>query len=113
MEGGGYDGLPGHSASGIDTVNMYSRRVYSWRVPNYRMVMPRIGSRLTLDACRAEAMAIARKKGVRGEPEVESYDGWHSSNGPLSNPQGYIFSWNVDEGHAGEVVAPLDETKPS
>jgi hypothetical protein len=71
------------------------------------MVMPRIGSRLTLDACRAEAMAMARKEGVRGDPEVESYDGWHSSNGPLSNPQGYIFSWNVDEGHAGEVVAPL------
>ena len=68
--------------------------------------MPRIGSRLTLDACRAEAMAVARKDGIRGEPEVESYDGWHSSNGPLSNPQGYIFSWNVDEGHAGEVVPP-------
>jgi len=72
--------------------------------------MPRIGNRLTLDACRAEAMAMARKEGIRGDPEVESYDGWHSSNGPLSNPQGYIFSWNVDEGHAGEVVALLDDT---
>ena len=91
------DGLPGHSASGTRHGEMYSRRAYSWPVPNYRMVMPRIGSRLTLDACRAEAMAIARKEGIRGEPEVESYDGWHSSKGPLSNPQGYIFSWNVDE----------------
>jgi hypothetical protein len=84
---------------------------YSWPVPNYRIVMPRIGSRLTLEACRAEAMAIAHKEGIRGEPEVENYDGWHSSNGPLSNPQGYVFSWN--EGHAGEVVAPLDDRKPS
>jgi len=82
-------------------------------VPNYRITMPRIGSRLTLEACRAEAMAIARKEGIRGEPEVENYDGWHSSNGPLSNPQGYVFSWNVDEGHPGEVVAPLDDRKPS
>jgi hypothetical protein len=75
--------------------------------------MPRIGSRLTLEACRASAMAVARKQGIRGEPEVESYDGLHSSNGPLSHPQGYIFSWSVDEEHAGEVVAPLDDTKPS
>jgi len=56
-------------------------------------------------------MAIAHKEGIRGEPEVENYDGWHSSNGPLSNPQGYVFSWN--EGRAGEVVAPLDDRKPS
>ncbi len=77
------------------------------------MVIPRTGSRLTLDACHAEAMAIARKEGIQGDPEVESYNGWHSSNGPLSNPQGYIVSWNVDQGHAVEVVAPLDDTKPS
>jgi len=32
-------------------------------------------------------MAIARKEVIRGEPEVENYDGWHSSNGPLSNPR--------------------------
>ncbi len=91
----------------------FNTRAYSWPVPNYRITMPRIGSRLTLDACRAKAMAVAHKEGIRGEPEVETYDGWHSSNGPLSNPQGYIFSWNVDEEHAREVVAPLHDTKPS
>jgi hypothetical protein len=112
MEGEGMTDFQDIRLVELDTVNMYSRRAYSWPVTNYRMVIPRIGSRLTLDACRAEAMAIARKKGIRGEPEVESYDGWHSSNGPLSTPQGYIFSWNVDEGHAGKVVAPLDDTKP-
>jgi hypothetical protein len=91
----------------------FNTRAYSWPVPNYRITMSRIGSRLTLEACRAKAMAAARKQGIRGEPEVESYDGLHSSNGPLSNPQGYIFSWSVDEEQAGEVVAPLDDTKPS
>ncbi len=84
---------------------MYSRRAYPWAVP-YRITMPRTRNRLTLDACRAEAMVVAGKEGIRGEPEVESYDGRHSSNGPLSNPQGYIFSWNVDEEQAGEVLAP-------
>ena len=80
-----------------------SSRLLAWRSVRWN----------TLEACRVEAMAVARKEGIRGEPEVESYDGWHSSNGALSNPQGYIFSWNVDEEHAGEVVAPLDDTKPS
>jgi hypothetical protein len=84
----------------------FNTRAYSWPVPNYRITMPRIGSRLTIDACRAEAMAVARKEGIRGEPEVENYDGWHSSNGPLSNPQGYVFSWNVDEGTHTVVRAP-------
>ena len=37
--------------------------------------MSRIGSRLTIDACRADAMAVARKEGIGGEPEVERYDG--------------------------------------
>lgn len=66
--------------------------------PSYQITVPRISSRSTLEQCRLEAMVAAAKHGLRGEPEVEPYDGRPRAwGGPMRDPQGYIFRWPVED----------------
>lgn len=62
----------------------------------YRIIMPRISTRASLPDCKAYAIEIARRQGITGEPEVDSYEGRvQAFGGPMSGPQGYTFTWRV------------------
>jgi hypothetical protein len=59
--------------------------------------VPRTPDRSTLRQCRARAKVIAAREGVRTEPEVSPYDGRPSAlGGPMSNPQGWIFTFDLN-----------------
>jgi hypothetical protein len=61
------------------------------------VMVPRLPSRSTLEQCRALATAIVAKYEVIGDPDVEPYDGQlRAWGGPMSNPQGYYFSWPAE-----------------
>jgi hypothetical protein len=56
------------------------------------VTVPRLPMRSTLRECRARAKVVAARQGVRTEPEVVPYDGRPTAgNGPMSDPQGWMF----------------------
>ncbi len=60
--------------------------------------VPRLSRlRESLADCEQEARRIASERGIIGEPTVEEFSGWPSDYAPMSNPQGYRFTWELDD----------------
>lgn len=72
------------------------------------ITVPRLPSRPTLQMCRGRAKVIAaRQHHIRTEPDVISYEGLPiPGNGPLSNPQGWIFTFAIAGQESGPPKGP-------
>jgi hypothetical protein len=71
--------------------------------PQLIIRVPRIEGRHTLEACRYLALETARRHGIRSAPDFRLYDGLPAARGgPLSEPQGYDFSWELPAYDVGE-----------
>lgn len=57
--------------------------------------VPRIPGQSTLRQCRARAKVIAAREDVHTEPDVTSYDRRSTFGGPMRDPQGWIFTFDL------------------